>query len=345
VVPFRPLGDDLDGLADLDVTFNPTACCFSSHVRSGGKMLGLSCARLIATTAIYALPVSHLGARADDLGDVQKRLSLIYDAADHICGVVKAEGNSLAAKGEVRAQLSGLIAKLADVGGSAGLDKESYTGVLQADAAKSIAHNEDCRQNIYNSLQPVLLTPGPRGSAGGRPSANANPPRPGPSPQAGAAKIISVGAVSIGDTISSVRSSGVQGQWSVNAGKTTLTSPISANIGDPQNYMTKQGSAVYEFDHQMVNKITVTINQDGICSDLQWPDRLVSDTIAELGEPVQGPTDSRNVETIQGHTLIELGKIFMFSTDGENRKVSLIDVSPQTGPRKVCFFIAEYWKQ
>ncbi len=79
--------------------------------------------------------------------------------------------------------LNGAVARLANLGGNGNFDKTQYVGVLQQDAAAALAHNEDCRQNIYDSLLGVLF---PNGTT---PAAPTTPTIPAPSPPQ---KVVSV---------------------------------------------------------------------------------------------------------------------------------------------------------
>jgi len=93
--------------------------------------------------------------------NIERALELIANTADRICNVVNTYGdtNSLNAKGNVKAQLNGLAAKLADVGieGSASLENEQYQNVLRKDLANTLKDNAACKTNIFNVLSDKLL--------------------------------------------------------------------------------------------------------------------------------------------------------------------------------------------
>jgi hypothetical protein len=98
---------------------------------------------------------------ADTLEDRQ-RLGLIADTADRICNVIVLTGNAHSdqVKGELKAQLSGLAAKLADVGveGSATLNNENYQNVLQQDLPTVLKDSTACKLKVFDALQVKLLS-------------------------------------------------------------------------------------------------------------------------------------------------------------------------------------------
>jgi len=84
---------------------------------------------------IAATLVKHDIACADSLEAQQKALELITNTADRICNIVSTKGDadSTEAKGDVKAQVNGLLSKLADIGvsGSGGINNETYQNVLR----------------------------------------------------------------------------------------------------------------------------------------------------------------------------------------------------------------------
>ncbi len=64
---------------------------------------------------IAATPATHDAARAESFEAQQKALELITNTADRICNVVSAKGDTSSeeAKGNVTAQVNGLLSKLA----------------------------------------------------------------------------------------------------------------------------------------------------------------------------------------------------------------------------------------
>jgi hypothetical protein len=107
-----------------------------------------------------ALSVVHV-ADAASL-DAPQALDLITATADRICNVVstKGEAESSEVKGQVKAQLSGLAAKLADVGvsGSGSINNAQYQNVLRQDLASALQSNASCKLKVFDALQAKLLS-------------------------------------------------------------------------------------------------------------------------------------------------------------------------------------------
>jgi hypothetical protein len=112
---------------------------------------------VVAIAAMLSVPNPG---RTDAL-DVQKVLDQITNTADKICNVVstKGEANSEEVKGSVKAQLSGLASKLADIGvtGSGAINNEGYQNVLQQDLAATLRDNTACKLKVFDTLQSKLL--------------------------------------------------------------------------------------------------------------------------------------------------------------------------------------------
>jgi hypothetical protein len=91
-------------------------------------------------------------------------LKLITDTADKICGVVVAAGEAQSVKvsGDVKAQLSALAKKLADLGlsGTGDFDTDSYVGVLRTDLAATLKAQSDCKSKIFDKLADKLINIG-----------------------------------------------------------------------------------------------------------------------------------------------------------------------------------------
>jgi len=100
-------------------------------------------------------------AYADSLEAQTKALELITGTADKICNIVKLAGHyqSLKVTGDVKAQLSGLIKQLADLGisGAADLNTDEYEGVLRADLAATVQHNADCKLRVFEKLETKMI--------------------------------------------------------------------------------------------------------------------------------------------------------------------------------------------
>ena len=88
-------------------------------------------------------------------------LALITKTADDICGIVKTAGNyqDLKVKGEVKAQLNGLIKQLADLGisGAADYDASQYEGFVQGDLAATFQRTAECKFKVFDKLQEKII--------------------------------------------------------------------------------------------------------------------------------------------------------------------------------------------
>jgi hypothetical protein len=117
-----------------------------------------SCASLVGIAAIAIVNVAHAASL-----DAAGTLDLITKTADGICNVVstKGEAESSEVKGEVKAQLSGLAAKLADAGisGSGIIKSDRYQNVLRQDLASTLHDNASCKLKVFGALQAKLLSP------------------------------------------------------------------------------------------------------------------------------------------------------------------------------------------
>jgi hypothetical protein len=98
---------------------------------------------------------------AQSLEAQTKALDLITMTADRICNIVRLAGNSQSLKvtGDVKAQLSGLIKQLADIGisGAADFNTDQYEGVLRADLAATVERNAECKLKIFDKLQEKMI--------------------------------------------------------------------------------------------------------------------------------------------------------------------------------------------
>jgi hypothetical protein len=88
-------------------------------------------------------------------------MDLITATADRICNVVstRGEAQSSEARGDIKAQLTGLASKLENVGlsGSGNINTEAYEGVLRQDLATTLNNNAACKFKVFDTLQDKLL--------------------------------------------------------------------------------------------------------------------------------------------------------------------------------------------
>src|SRR5262249_14114453 len=88
-------------------------------------------------------------------------LALITKTADGVCGIVKTAGSyqDLKVKGDVKAQLSGLVKQLADLGisGAADYNADQYEGFVRSDLAGTFQHTADCKLKVFEKLQEKMI--------------------------------------------------------------------------------------------------------------------------------------------------------------------------------------------
>jgi len=93
-------------------------------------------------------------------------LKEITDTADRLCGNVAQSGNksSTEVKGDVKAELSGLAKRLANLGvsGSGTIDESQYEGVVQEQLAETLKDVRQCKITIFETLQKKLLAEPPQ---------------------------------------------------------------------------------------------------------------------------------------------------------------------------------------
>ncbi len=129
----------------------------------GGKGLSLSTVKAAALLGgVIMITASIVAVAYAGSVDVPQALNLITLTADRICNVVSMNGEaeSSDAKGEVKAQLSGLAAKLADMGisGSISITRDKYQNVLRHDLASTLHDNASCKLKVFSTLQAKLLS-------------------------------------------------------------------------------------------------------------------------------------------------------------------------------------------
>jgi len=147
----------------------------------------LNARTFLLVLAIAATSATHDIARAEGLEAQQKALEVIANFADRICNIVSTKGdaNSSEAKTNVTAQLSGLAAKLADIGVSASgsINNQAYQNVLRQDLAATLKDSAACKLKVFEELKSKLLETGPAYPAPApQPAPALAPPVPQPAP-------------------------------------------------------------------------------------------------------------------------------------------------------------------
>ncbi len=89
-------------------------------------------------------------------------LDIIAEFADKFCKEIPLIGNNnnLELSGKGKAELNGIISKLADLGieGAIKYQSTEYQGLLQKDLLEGLKSGSNCRLQIWNDLKGSLLT-------------------------------------------------------------------------------------------------------------------------------------------------------------------------------------------
>lgn len=106
---------------------------------------------------------SPCSTNADTELDRQKAaLDMIADFADRFCKDIPlvGHGDRMELSGEAKAELSGIVKKLADLGleGAGKYQQSEYQGLLQRDLIAGLKSSVDCRLKIWKDLKSTLVT-------------------------------------------------------------------------------------------------------------------------------------------------------------------------------------------
>ena len=109
----------------------------------------------LGLAALLALGVGPGAASAEQLNEQQ--IQLIKDTAGSICNTVKdAKGQKtdIELEGDIRAQVNGLVGKLADLGGSVrgSLTHEEFEGLSRDATASALEGDRGCRERVFDKM-------------------------------------------------------------------------------------------------------------------------------------------------------------------------------------------------
>lgn len=116
-------------------------------------------------TAIGCLVASWFSSISPALADNYKEaLEQITTTAERICATapLKSSSNELELSGQAKADVKGLISKVADLGiaGAAKYKTAESEGVLQKDLAPLLSKSADCKERVFDKLFDKLIAPG-----------------------------------------------------------------------------------------------------------------------------------------------------------------------------------------
>ncbi|MDZ5650423.1 hypothetical protein [Nitrospirillum sp. BR 11828] len=92
----------------------------------------------------------------------QDALKLIRETANDICGTIPLNGTTtnINTKGNIKAEVNGLVKKLANLGieGQADIKSSEYEGLSQGDIPTSIKDQRECKLTVFKILSDKFLT-------------------------------------------------------------------------------------------------------------------------------------------------------------------------------------------
>jgi hypothetical protein len=116
------------------------------------------------TLGLFMLASASMAAsvNAQGLAEQQEQaLKEITQATEVICYTVQQQGQESSTKlsGEVDAKLSGVIARVADLGvkGSGDLNNKEYQGVMREELASTLKTSVECRKEVFAKLEEKML--------------------------------------------------------------------------------------------------------------------------------------------------------------------------------------------
>ena len=112
---------------------------------------------LIPVKLLWAVLALGVGVSAASAQLDRQQMQIINDTAQSVCNTVKdAKGqkSELQLQGDVKAQLSGLIGKVVDVGGSGkgSLTRDEFEGLSRDATATALEGDRGCRERVFNKM-------------------------------------------------------------------------------------------------------------------------------------------------------------------------------------------------
>jgi len=110
----------------------------------------------------YCLSFFSQKSYAASLEENEKALNMIADFADRLCKDIplQGHGDNLELTGSAKAELNGIIKKLANLGldGAIKYQNTEYEGLLQKDLVSALKDSTNCRLQIWNDLKDKLIS-------------------------------------------------------------------------------------------------------------------------------------------------------------------------------------------
>lgn len=106
----------------------------------------------------FSLNVNNVAAQ-NSLAEQERALNMIADFADRLCADIPLTGNGLELTGKAKAELSGFIKKIAEIGIEGAAKYHNYEGVLQKDLVNALKDSTTCKLEVFKELKDKILSP------------------------------------------------------------------------------------------------------------------------------------------------------------------------------------------
>ncbi len=117
--------------------------------------------RYLAFSVSMLLVPNYSFSQAEGADKDLQALNVIADFADRICKDIplKGKASNLELSGDAKAELKGLLKKVADLGikGAVKYQDLEYEGLLQEDLVSAISKSSDCKLEVWKDLKGKIL--------------------------------------------------------------------------------------------------------------------------------------------------------------------------------------------
>jgi hypothetical protein len=126
------------------------------------KRFSINTCLILTLIAIFCISFCYQESFAASFEDNQKALNMIADFSDRLCKDIplQGHGDNLDLSGSAKAELNGIIKKLANLGvdGAIKYQNTDYEGLLQKDLVSALKDSTNCRLQIWNDLKDKLVS-------------------------------------------------------------------------------------------------------------------------------------------------------------------------------------------
>ena len=126
------------------------------------KRLLINTSLISILITIFWMSIYYQKSFATSLEDNEKALNMIADFADRLCKDIPLQGHgeNLELSGSAKAELNGIIKKLANLGidGAIKYQNTDYEGLLQKDLVNALKDSTNCRLQIWSDLKDKFIS-------------------------------------------------------------------------------------------------------------------------------------------------------------------------------------------